>query len=175
MAWVSEIPESQATGQLKSLYADLHAQGSVFEFYRVQGETPAVVAGEMALVGSILSDGALSRMQKEQLLVVVSGINTSSYCVALHLDVLRAFGMDRKLARRLAVDYPSAPVEANMQALFRFADKLTRRPSEIEQIDVDAVRSAGWSEAALREAVQVIALGNFVNRVSIGLGLMADF
>lgn len=175
MAWVSEVPEARATGQLAASYAQLRAESSVFEFYRVQGATPSVVAGEMALLSAILAHGALTRHQKEQILVVVSGINTSSYCVALHLDLLRAFGMDNKTARKLAVDYPHAPVEASLQPLFRLADKLTRQPEAIEKADVDAVLSAGWSEAALREAVQTVALANFVNRISIGLGLLADF
>jgi len=175
MAWVSEIPEAQATGHLKSLYEQLRVGGNVFEFYRVQGRTPGVAAAQMALVGATLADGALTRKEKEQILVVLSGINTSSYCVALHMDVLRAFGMEQKLARKLAVDYPNAPVEPKMQALFRLADKLTRRPESLEQSDADAVRAAGWSEEALREAVQTIALGNFVNRISLGFGLMADY
>lgn len=175
MAWVSEIPEAQASGKTKSLYDDLRAAGSVFEFYRVQGQTPEVAAAQIGLVRATLMDGALTRAQKEQLMVVVSGLNTSSYCVALHLDVLRAFGMEKQLARKLAVDYPRATVDPKMQPLFAFADKLTRHPSDVQQSDADAVRAAGWSEEALREAVQVICLANYVNRISIGLGLMADF
>jgi uncharacterized peroxidase-related enzyme len=175
MAWVSEIPEGQAAGQLRTLYDQLRAHGEVYEFYRVQGQTPATVAAELGLVGAILADGALTRSQKEQILVVVSGLNTSSYCVALHMDVLRAFGMERKLARTLAVDYPHAQVDPRMQPIFRLADKLTRNPETVEKSDVDAVLAAGWNEAALREALQTIALANFVNRISIGFGLMADY
>jgi len=175
MAWVSEVPEAQASGKLKSLYDELRAKGGVSEFFRVQGQTPAVAAAQLALVVAALTDGALLRVQKEQLFVVVSGINTSSYCVARHLDLLRSFGMENQIARKLAVDYANAPVDSRMQPLFRFADKLTRHPENIEQADVDAMSAAGWSEAAVREAVQVVALANFTNRISIGLGLMADF
>ena len=175
MAWVSEIPEAQATGDLKPLYDQLRAMGNVYEFYRVQGQTPGVVGAEMGLVGAVLSDGALTHEQKEQILVVVSGINTSSYCVALHLDVLRSFGMEKKLARKLAVDYPNAGADARMQPIFRLAEKLTRKPEAVEKADVDAVLAAGWSEQALPEAIQAIALANFVNRISVGFGLMADF
>lgn len=175
MAWVKEIPEEQATGELRSLYGQLRAMGRVFEYYRVQGQTPQSVAAQMALVGATLADGALSRAQKEQILVVVSGINTSSYCVAVHLDVLRSFGMEKKLARKLAVDYANAPVDPKMQAIFRFAEKLTRQPDALTEADAQAVRSAGWGEDEFREAVQTIALANFVNRISIGFGLMADF
>lgn len=175
MAWVSEVPEAQATGELQRFYEQLRALGDVYEFYRVQGQTPGVVGTELGLVGAILTDGALTRHQKEQILMVVSGINTSSYCVALHLDVLRSFGMEKKLARKLAVDYPNAEVDARMQPIFRLAEKLTRKPETVEKADVETVLASGWSEPALREAVQTIALANFVNRISIGFGLMADF
>jgi alkylhydroperoxidase family enzyme len=37
------------------------------------------------------------------------------------------------------------------------------------------VRQAGWDEAALRETVLTVAYFNFINRVSFGLGLVADF
>ena len=60
-------------------------------------------------------------------------------------------------------------------ALFRFADKLTRRPSAVERADSDAVFEAGWDEAALIETVLTVAWANFVNRVAFGLGLFADF
>lgn len=62
-----------------------------------------------------------------------------------------------------------------MQALFRFADKLTRKESDICQADIDAVFAAGWDQAALFETVLVVSLMNFANRFAMGCGLMADF
>ncbi len=58
---------------------------------------------------------------------------------------------------------------------FRFADKLTRNPSEVKDADAHAVFRAGWSEAALVETVLTVAWSNFVNRVAFGLSLFADF
>lgn len=83
--------------------------------------------------------------------------------------------MEAKLARKLAVDYANAPVPAKMQPLLQFADKLTRKPDQLSEADATAILAAGWSEDALREAVQTIALGNYINRISIGFGLMADW
>ncbi len=40
---------------------------------------------------------------------------------------------------QLATDHASAPVGNKEIALFRFADKLTRKASEIEKADADAV------------------------------------
>jgi len=61
------------------------------------------------------------------------------------------------------------------RALFRFADKLTRKPGEIENPDVDALLNTGWDEAVLLETVLTVAWFNLINRVSLGLGLVADF
>jgi alkylhydroperoxidase family enzyme len=95
--------------------------------------------------------------------------------VAAHLELLRGLGIEKPLGRTLATNYEKAPVGENVQALFRFADKLTRKPYDVTQDDADGVKAAGWEEAALFEAVLVVALMNFANRFAIGLGLMADF
>ena len=82
------------------------------------------------------------RVLKEQIGLVVSGINSSSYCVALHMEILRGFGIEKPLGRKLATDYAAAPVGEKAQALFRFAEKLTRKPFDFEQEEVDGVASS---------------------------------
>lgn len=176
MAWLTEVPEEAATGPLKTLYEAARASfGMVPNFFKAQGVTPDVAGAQGPLFEAALRNGALSAGIKEQLAVVVSGLNTSSYCVALHMENLRHLNIDRAVGRKLAVDYPNAPVPDNVRALFRFADRLTRKPADVERADWDAAAAAGWSEAQLLEAVQVVALMNFANRISIGLGLVADF
>ncbi len=64
---------------------------------------------------------------------------------------------------------------SKVMELFRFADKLTRSPGEMEKADVDRLREAGWSEAAIFDAVLVTSLYACANRFSAGLGLIADF
>lgn len=175
MAWVPEIPEEQASPELRRLYEMIRPDfGFVPPFYKAQGLVPRAIEGQLPIFPAILGDGALPQKVKQQIAIVVSGLNTSSYCVALHLDLLRKFGIEKPVGRKLAVDYPNAPVEPNVQALFRFADKLTKSPGDIVQSDVDALRTAGWNDQQIIETVLTAALFNFANRVSIGLGLMAD-
>lgn len=59
--------------------------------------------------------------------------------------------------------------------LFRFADKLNRSPGQMEKADVERLRGAGWSEAAIFDTVLVVSLYNCANRFSAGLGLLPDF
>jgi uncharacterized peroxidase-related enzyme len=178
VAWVSEIGEEVANPVLRSVYDQVRActgEIAVPEYFRVQGLAPSAIHGQLVMDECLMKDGALNACQKQQLLVVVSGINTSSYCVAFHMDILRRMGMERSLARKLATDYEGAAVEPNVKSLFRLAEQLTRNPSTVAQNHVDAVCAAGWSEAALLETVLTTAWANFYNRVSLGLGLMADF
>ena len=81
-------------------------------------------------------------------------------------------GLPRVIKEQL---YSSAPVEPKVMELFRFADKLTRSPGEMQQADVDRLREVGWSDAAIFDAVLVTSLYACANRFSAGLGLVADF
>jgi len=89
--------------------------------------------------------------------------------------VLGRLGIDKKVSRKLALDYTTAPVEPNVMALFRFADKLSRHPADVEKSDVDELRKHGWNDEAILETALVVSLYACANRFSAGMGLVADF
>jgi uncharacterized peroxidase-related enzyme len=91
------------------------------------------------------------------------------------MELLRRLGVEKSLARKLVNDYENAAVPEKLKALFRFADKLTRKPVEIEEDDISGLKTVGWGDAAVRETVLTVAYFNYVNRVSLGLGLVEDF
>ena len=176
MSFVSKVSEAQAGPELKPLYQQIHEHyGFLPNYFQALGRAPQVIERQISLAGVLLGDGALSAALKEQIVLIVSGINSSSYCVAAHLELLRPLGVEKSLGRKLAIDYASAPVGDKEKVLFRFADRLTRKPSEIEKADADAVFHAGWDEAALTETVLTAAWANFVNRMAFGLGSVADY
>lgn len=61
-----------------------------------------------------------------------------------------------------------------MQALLRYACKVTATPSRIAGADARAVLDVGWGENALHHAVAVCALFDLMNRYVDGLGVAAD-
>ena len=176
MAFIPPISEQEASGALTQAYADVrHAYGTVPDFFAVQGTRPDLITAEFGLGEAITKDVALPRAVKEKIGLVVSGINHSSYCIAVHSEMLHHLGVPKSLARQLAIDYSSAPASEPEQALFRFADKLTRQPGEIAASDVDELRRYAWNDAQIHETVLAAAWFNFVNRISAGLGLIPDF
>lgn len=176
MPYVDEIEQTAANPELREIYERIGKNfGFVPHFFKALGPMPEAIKAQLELNAAIMGDGALSTLVKEQIGVVVSGINSSSYCIAIHMEVLRQFGIDKPTSKKLVTDYMNAPVDDKTKALFRFADKLTRKPLDVDQPDADEVLRAGWSQAALRETVLTVAFFNYVNRVSFGLGLVTDF
>jgi uncharacterized peroxidase-related enzyme len=123
----------------------------------------------------MFQERALRKIVKEQVALVASGINLSNYCLAAYLEILSRLGLEKSVSRKLALNYERAPVEPKVMELFRFADKLTRRPADMEKSDVDHLRETGWDDAAILETVLVVSLCACANRFSAGIGLIADF
>ena len=176
MTFVNEIEKTQANPRLRGIYGNIEQKmGFLPHYFKPLGAMPPVIEGQLQLNAAVMSDGALTKAEKEQIGVVVSGINSSSYCLVIHMELLQRLGVEKSLARKLVNDYENAPVPSKVKALFRFADKLTRKPVEIEEEDISALKAVGWDEAAIRETVLTVAYFNYVNRVSLGLGLVEDF
>src|SRR5262245_37592634 len=159
MPYVDPVPMEAAGPELKGLYEQVRQNfGFIPNYFLAQGRIPDLVDAQLRMREVIMREGALPAQLKGQLALVVSGINTSSYCVAVHLELLRTLGIEKPLGRILATNYAQAQVGDKIQALFRFADKLTRSESDVCQPDIDAVFAAGWSQAELFEAVLVVSL-----------------
>ena len=71
----------------------------------------------------------------------------------------------------LADDFRTAPIDADDRAMLEYADKLTRTPAAMTRQDVDALRQAEFSDAAILDICQVTAYFAFVNRLAEGLGV----
>lgn len=178
MSWIPLVTDEQASLEVKKMYAYIRQRWSfVPNYFLALGRDAQLLQDQMDLYTNAMFDdhGGLPRLIKEQLAIVVSGLNFSTYCLPAHLEILGRLGMDKSLGRKLALDYKSAPVEPKVMGLFQFADKLNRKPGEMEKADVERLREAGWSDAAIFETVLVVSLYNCANRFSAGLGLLPDF
>jgi uncharacterized peroxidase-related enzyme len=71
----------------------------------------------------------------------------------------------------VADDYRRARLGPADRAMLDFAVKLTRTPSKVTEADVQALRAAGFDDAAVHDIVQITALFNYYNRLADGLGI----
>jgi uncharacterized peroxidase-related enzyme len=68
-------------------------------------------------------------------------------------------------------DYRQAELEPGVRALCDLALQMTREPASVSAEDVEGLRAGGWSDAAIHDAVQVIAYFNYINRVADAVGI----
>lgn len=145
-------------------------------YYQALGPYPQLLKDQVDLfTHAMFVERALSREIKEQIALVVSGINLSNYCLAAHLEILGRLGFDKALARKLAMNFEAAAVESKVMALFKFVAKVSRQPADIVREDFDTVRGAGWTDEEITEAALVAPLYACANRFSAAIGLVADF
>jgi uncharacterized peroxidase-related enzyme len=177
MSWLPLTSDDQASPEVKNTYAFLGENwGFVPNYFLALGGYPQFLQDQVNLFTHVMfQENALPKIVKEQVALVVSGINLSNYCLAAHLEILGRLGIDKSISRKLALNYESAPVEPKVMELFRFADKLSRHPGDMEKPDVDRLREAGWNDAAIMETILVVSLYACANRFSAGVGLVADF
>jgi uncharacterized peroxidase-related enzyme len=80
-------------------------------------------------------------------------------------------GADDAIVRAIATDYRTAPVDDQTRALLDFAHKLSREPWKITRADWEALQAAGWSAQQCVEAVHIVGLFEYFNRVADGFGM----
>jgi RNA polymerase sigma-70 factor (ECF subfamily) len=150
--------------------------GFVPNIFRAQTLRPDVVEAESRVVGSVLlQDDVLPRTRKEYILLAVSAANLNTYCVAVHVEMLRNLGIPEDLSDQIAIDHQGSDLPAEDKALLDFAVKLVKRPGALSREDIEHLRGHGFTDARILEAVVMTGLSQFLNTVQMGLGVVPDF
>ena len=89
-----------------------------------------------------------------------------------HAYFLRVQGADENIVQALARgDLAAAPVTNAERTLLEFAGLVTREAHQTRREDTDKLRAHGWTDEQIAEAVYVIAMFAFFNRVADAFGI----
>ena len=124
--------------------------------------------------GVMTRPSELTKAEREMIAAHVSHRNGCDFCVGAHRWTLAAMDIDWTVIDALKEGAESADLTPRLRAMLRFAETLTAEPARMGQADIDAVTAAGWSEQAVEDAINVVALFNYVNRLVVALGLEND-
>jgi uncharacterized peroxidase-related enzyme len=150
--------------------------GFLPNFFPAQTSRPDMIDAEVSLTGNILlKDGALERRQKEYIFLVCSAANLSTYCVTAHCEIVRMLHLEGPEPEQIAIDHVHAKIPIADKALLNFCAKLNDQPSKIKASDVEALRTYGFTEQQILEAVLIVGWAKFANTVAFGLGTVPDF
>src|SRR5215469_6115873 len=150
--------------------------GFLPNFYPAQVARPDLVDAEMNLMESVLfADSALSRRQIEYIFLTCSAANLSTYCVTAHCEIVRLLGIEGPEPEQIAIDYVHSRISIADKALLAFCAKLNLQRSKVDQSDIEALRTFGFNDQQILEAIVTVGFAQFVNTVAFGLGTVPDF
>src|SRR6202008_3025427 len=144
--------------------------GFLPNFYVAQTSRPDLIEAEVALMCTILlKDGGLSRKQKEYIFLVASAANLSTYCVTAHCEMVRMLKIEGPDPEQIAIDHVHAKIPMADKALLNFCAKLNSQTSKIGSSDIEALRTYGFSDPQILEAILLVGWAKFANIVAFGL------
>jgi uncharacterized peroxidase-related enzyme len=116
----------------------------------------------------------LSAADREMIAVVTSAANQCLYCVVSHGASLREELGDPVLADRIAIDHRRAGLDDRRVAILDYAVKLTRDPTACDEADLSHLESVGLSREEIWDVIELTAMYNFTNRLTLGAGLVPN-
>src|SRR3954466_11976577 len=150
--------------------------GFLPNFYPAQVARPDLVDAEIKLMESILfHESALSRKQIEYIFLTCSASNLSTYCVTAHCEIVRLLGIEGPEQEQIAVDYLHSRISMADKALLNFCSKLNHQRAKVNRSDIDALRTFGFNDQQILEAIVTVGFAQFANTVAFGVGTVPDF
>jgi len=177
MPFIKVIEESEAEGELKTIYNDLITKrGKIAEVHKIQSLNPQSIVNHIDLYMTVMfGKSPLKRVQREMMAVVVSKANNCEYCQVHHAEAVNHYWKNDNKIAQLRKDYNQLTLSAIDKKLCDYAWQLTKNPgNETEQTFINPLKKLGLSDRAILDATLVIAYFNFVNRIVLSLGVQLE-
>ena len=177
MAYIQTIPESDAQGNLATLYKRFgNPDGTVDDVLKVHSLNPESLEAHCALyVQSMHRSGPVSRVEREIVGITVSRINGCTYCVRHHAaGLVKLLPDDRKhIAEELKNGGEDGLTQREL-AMVHYATRLTEDPGSMTEQDLDPLRAAGLEDREILDIAQAAAYFAYANRIVLGLGAQLE-
>jgi uncharacterized peroxidase-related enzyme len=114
----------------------------------------------------MLRESALTKAEREMIVVATSGVNHCQYCVIAHGAILRIYAKNPQIADQLAIDHRKADLTPRQVAMLDFAVKLARTPEAIDDDDYRSLRVHGFTEEDIWDIGGITAFFALSNRMA---------
>lgn len=174
MTYIREAPFDENDFPTLKLIKDDY--GFIPNYFKAQTARPDLIDAQVELIeATLLKEGALSRQLKEYVFLVCSAANLSTYCVTAHCEIIRMLKIEGPEPEQIALDHMSTDLPIVDKVLLNFTLKLNNHPLKITQDDVDDLKTYGFDDQQILEAVMCVGLAKFANYIGFGLGTVPDY
>jgi uncharacterized peroxidase-related enzyme len=109
---------------------------------------------------------ALSKADRELIVVATSAGNDCLYCVVAHGAVARIRAKDPYIADQVAVDWRKAPLSPRMHAVLEVATRLAAEPATVTQGDLELLAGHGLTEEDVWDVGMITSFFALSNRLA---------
>lgn len=173
MTRLKALSPDEATGKTKELFNGIKSKlGMVPNMMRTMGNSPAVLEGYLNLSGA-LAHGTLGAKTGELIALTVAESNACDYCLSAHSFIgEKLVGIDTP---SLAAAREGNSSNAKVDAALKFALALVNTKGSVSDADLNAVKTAGFTEGEVGEIVAHVALNILTNYFNKTANTTIDF
>lgn len=114
---------------------------------------------------------ALSKAEREMIVVATSATNACLYCVVAHGALLRIYDKDPLIADQVAINPHKAGLSPKRRAMLDFALKVAHEAKDIGDSDFVALRAQGFDDEDIWDIGAIAAFFGLSNRMASMLAM----
>ncbi len=172
MSRIPQVNPAATTPERQVLLSAVHqAFGATPAMFKTVAQSPAALQMMWSAFGA-LGGGVIAPKLGEQIAVAVADRNACEYCLAAHTALGRKAGAS---AAEMAAAQAGESADPKTNAALRFALKLVDARGQVNDADVQALRSAGFDDEHIVEILAHVALNLFTNYVNVAFAVPVDF
>jgi uncharacterized peroxidase-related enzyme len=175
--WVATVAWEDAEGVLKEAY-DWQAErlGEPTEFTMLGSLYPDIVMERLRLYRTVEAcPSSLTEPERQMAAYAASLINGTTHCASGLRVKLRTLRVAGDVIAAIEAG-PSAPATGDdrLDAILKYAGRLTDDPASVDERLVEALRAVGLCDLDIVDLNNIVAYYNYINRVANGLGLFTE-
>ncbi len=156
----------------KPILDAVHKQlGVVPNMFRLIAQSPAALQGFTANNGALTK--TLDVKTRERIALAVAQVNSCDYCLSAHSYL--GLNLAKISPEEIALNRKGESGDAKANAAVHFAAKVVRERGHIVEVDIKAVRDAGYSDGQIVEILAVTAENIFTNLLNVVAETDIDF
>jgi alkylhydroperoxidase family enzyme len=154
MALVQTTLPEKAEGKLAELYAEVEQMfGMVPNNVRMLGVSPPLLENQLQLIGHYMGHPTLTTPFLAMVRMLVAKACHSPYCQNLNSGLLLKAGFTKEQIAAMQADPAQVPLDEKQKTLLLFVLKACDNPHSVSAEDMVRLRSLGWSEEDVVDAV----------------------
>lgn len=168
----SPLALSEASPKVRQMLNEIDRRfSSLPNFFSTIAHSEAALFATSAFHGA-LSDGNLTALEREAIILAISAQNKCQYCVSAHATFARQLGAERDEI----IQYSRGrSTDARTDSILRIASAVARIDRETLPTEMDTGRAAGLTEAEIVEIVCWASFSQYLNHVAEALGIIIDY